>query len=66
MILNHINKYYNNDLLQDLPITNTNLIIDACTHKQTSIGWEHFIRGRFTSSLHSVLNRYYRANKLGR
>ena len=66
MILHHVNNYYNNDLLPDLPNTNTNLLLDECMNKQTSIGWEHFIRGRLTSSFHPVINSYYRSNKLGR
>ena len=66
MILHHVNIFYNNDLLPDLPIITTNLTLDDCINKQTSIGWEHFIRGRLTSSFHPILNRYYRSNKLGR
>ena len=66
MILHRVNNFYNNDLLPDLSITKTNLILDDCINKQTSIGWEHFIRGRLTSSFHPILNRYYRSNKLGR
>ena len=33
--------------------------------KQISIGWEHFIRGRITSSLDPVIDTYYRINVLG-
>ena len=43
MIIHNVNNYYNNDLLLDLPNSNTNLIFDDCTNKQTSFGWEHFI-----------------------
>ena len=43
MILHHVNNYYNNGLLPNLPHTNTNLLLDECMNKQTSIGWEHFI-----------------------
>ena len=64
MIIHKVNNYYNNDLLIDLPNSNTNLILDDCTKKQTSIG--DFIRGRLTSSFHPVINKYYRSNKLSR
>ena len=33
---------------------------------QTSIGWEHFIRGRLSLSFTPIIADYYRANKLGR
>ena len=66
MILHHVIFFYNNDLLPDLPITTTNLILDDCIHNQTTIGWGHFIRCRLTLSFHPILNRYYRSNKLGR
>ena len=65
-ILHHVNIFYNNGLLPDLPITITNLILDACINNQTTIGWGHFICGRLTSSFHPILNRYYRSNKVGR
>ena len=39
MIFHHVNNYYNNDLLPDLQNTNTNLLLDECMNKQTSIGW---------------------------
>ena len=66
IILHHVKNYYNNNLLPDLQNTNTNLILDECMNKQTSIGWEHFTRGRLISSFHPVINRYYRSNKLSR
>ena len=66
MILHHVNNFYNNTLLPNLAITTTNLTLDDCINNQTTIGWGHFIRGRLTLSFHSILNRYYRSNKLGR
>ena len=64
-IIHHVNNYYNSDFLPDLHNTTTNLLLDECMNKKTSIGWEHFIRGRLTSSFHPVINHYYRSNKLG-
>ena len=66
IIVHRIDNYYNNDLLSNSPTTNTTLILKACITHQTSIGWEHFIRGRLTSSFHPVINQYYRIKKLGR
>ena len=66
MIINNVKNYYNNDFFLDLVNSNTNLIFDDYTNKQTSIGWEHFIRGRLTSPFNPVINKYYRSNKLGR
>ena len=66
LLINHEDNYYNYELYFHLPSTPTNPTFIDGIAKQTSIGWEHFIRDRITSSLHPVINTYYRINKLGR
>ena len=66
-IINAIDKYYNNGLVDDIPessSTSCNNEINQCTHLQQRIGWRHFLRGRISTSFHSPINFYYRSNYL--
>ena len=44
----------------------TPIVLLDCIAKQNTIGWGHFIRGRLSSSLYIVLNKYFLINKIGR
>ena len=69
IIINSIDKYYNNGLVDDITESCSNSFqkeINNCTYLQQCTGWEHFIRGRISTSFHSPLNSYYRSNYLGK
>ena len=68
-IINIIDKYYNNGLVDDIPAFCSTFFkkeINNCTHLQQYIGWGHFLRGRISTSFHSPINFYYRSNHLGK
>ena len=68
-IINSINQYYNNGLVDDLPeytITPFNHTeIKQCNYLQNNIGWDHFIRARMFKPFYSPLNSYFRTSHLG-
>ena len=68
-IINAIDKYYNNGLVDDIleqSSTSYNKESNQCTHLQQSIGWEHFLRGKISTSFYSPINFYYRSNHIGK
>ena len=68
-IINAIDKYYNNGLVDDITAscsTSFKREINNCTYLHQCIGWEHFLRGRISTSFHSPINYYYRSNHLGK
>ena len=70
IIVNSVDKYYNNRLIDDLPeftITPLNHNeIKKYTHLQSSIDWDHFMRGSIFTLFYPVLKSYFRSNQLGR
>ena len=69
IIINSIDKYYNNGLVDDIIESSSTTYqkeINKCAHLQQRIGWEHFLRGRISTSFHTPINRYYRQNHLGK
>ena len=48
LLIHYVDSYYNHELHHDLPSTTTNPVFIDYIAKQTSIGWEHFVRGKIT------------------
>ena len=68
-IINIIDKYYNNGLVDDITAscsTSFKEDINNCTYHQQCVDWGHFLRGRISTSFHSPINFYYRSNHLGK
>ena len=69
-IINAIDKYYNNGLVDDIPescstfYNHTDIV--HYTHLQQRIDWDHFIRERISTSFHSPINSHFRSNHLGK
>ena len=69
IIINSIDKYYNNELVDDIKESCSNKYqkeINTCAHLQQRIGWGNFLRGRISTSFHNPINIYYRQNHLGK
>ena len=69
IIINYIDKYYNNGLVDDIIESSSTTYqkeINTCAHLQQRIGWEHCLRGRISISFHTPINRYYRQNHIGK
>ena len=69
-IINIIDRFYNDGLVDDIPAscsTSYNHIdIIHYTRLQQRIDWGHFIRGRISTSFHSLINAYFCSNQLGK
>ena len=66
-IINVIDKYYNNGLVDDIKESGSTSFkkeINNYTYLQQCIGWGHFLRGEIYSSFHSLINSYYHSNHL--
>ena len=68
-IINNISLYYkysdDQNTNQQHNTKQDNLYND-CIKNETNIGWDHFIRGRITSSFLPIVANYYKTNKVGR
>ena len=61
--------YYNNTIQGITQVNDKkqfSLEEDLIINEQALVQWEHFIRGRLTSTFHQPITKYYRINKLGK
>ena len=66
-IINNINlfyKYSDDQNTNQQQNTKQDNLYNDCIKNQTNIGWDHFIRGRITSSFLPLVANYYKTNKV--